>query len=177
MILSVPQRFRLSDQAAEVAVRTGVAGGAGDRQHPLGRHPAPRLGHPLGDQIGDRVVVVLAFGPNSRRIPGLLGGELLHDPFDGLVGGAAQIGGSSIRPEFLVGSNDVHTVLRRLQWNSPVVMANGWRLHRHRRGPQFLINTTNTGWGLLTGQNWGPPPGHQWGLFHGHGQSLLHILV
>ena len=46
----------------------------------------------------------------------------------------------------------------------------GWHLHRHRRGPQFLINTTNTGWGLLLGHQWGPPLGHQWGLFHGHGQ-------
>ena len=32
----------------------------------------------------------------------------------------------------------------RLQWNSPVVMAIGWRLHRHHWGPQFLIDATNT---------------------------------
>jgi hypothetical protein len=73
------------------------------------------------------------------------------------------------RTRTLGSSNDIHTVLRRLQWNSPVVVMNGWHLHRHRRGPQFLINTTNTRWGLLSGHQWGPPPGHQWGLFHGHG--------
>lgn len=52
-----------------------------------------------------------------------------------------------------------------------MVMAIDWRLHRHHRGPQFLIDTTNTGWILLSGQNWIPPPGHQWVLFHGHGQA------
>ncbi len=40
-------------------------------------------------------------------------------------------------------------------------------------GPQFLIDTTNTGWGLLSGHQWGPPLGHQWGLFHGHGQLAI----
>ncbi|WP_264032939.1 PIN domain-containing protein [Mycolicibacterium alvei] len=34
-----------------------------------------------------------------------------------------------------------------------------------------MIDTTNTGWILLTGQNWIPPLGHQWVLFHGHGQG------
>ena len=47
----------------------------------------------------------------------------------------------------------------------------GWHLHRHHRGPQFLIDTTNTGWGLLSGHQRGPLLGHQWVLFHGHGQS------
>ncbi|WP_207569333.1 hypothetical protein, partial [Mycolicibacterium moriokaense] len=47
--------------------------------------------------------------------------------------------------------------------------------HRHHRGPQFLIDTTNTRWGLLSGHQRGPPLGHQWGLFHGHGQ-LMHML-
>jgi len=32
-----------------------------------------------------------------------------------------------------------------------VVVVCGWHLHRHHRGPQFLIDTTNTGWGLLSG--------------------------
>lgn len=164
-----PQHFRLGDQATKVTVRAVVACSAGDRQHPLGRHSALRFADPLGDQIGHLVVVVLALDPNSRRAAGL---ELIHDPFHGLMGRAAQISGSSIRPELLVGSNDVHTVLRRLQWNSPVVAMSGWHLHRHRRGPQFLINTTNTGWGLLIGHQWGPPLGHQWGLFHGHGQRM-----
>lgn len=51
-----------------------------------------------------------------------------------------------------------------------MVMAIGWRLHRHHRGPQFLIDTTNTGWILLLGQKRIPRLGHQWVLFHGHGQ-------
>jgi hypothetical protein len=45
----------------------------------------------------------------------------------------------------------------------------GWHLHRHHRGPQFLIDTTNTGWILLSGHQRIPPLGHQWILFHGHG--------
>ena len=48
----------------------------------------------------------------------------------------------------------------------------GWHLHRHHRGPQFLIDTTNTGWGLLSGHQWGPPLDHQWILFHGHGHQV-----
>ena len=54
-----------------------------------------------------------------------------------------------------------------------MVTAFGWRLHRHYRGPQFLIDTTNTGWILLSGQKWIPLLGHQWVLFHGHGQKLV----
>jgi len=50
-----------------------------------------------------------------------------------------------------------------------VVAAFGWRLHRHHRGPQFLIDTTNTGRILLSGQKWIPLLGRQWVLFHGHG--------
>ena len=50
-----------------------------------------------------------------------------------------------------------------------MVTAFGWRLHRHYRGPQFLIDTTNTGRILLPGQNRIPRLGHHWLLFHGHG--------
>jgi hypothetical protein len=99
---------------------------------------------------------VRPFGPQLSRHAGLIGFELIHDPFDGLVGSAAQIGGGSVGPELLIGRSDVHAVLRRLQWNSPVVATIGWRLHRHHRGPQFLIDTTNTGWGLFHGH------GHLW---------------
>jgi len=49
-------------------------------------------------------------------------------------------------------------------------MVCGWNLHRHHRGPQFLIDTTNTGRGLLPGHQRGPLLGHQRVLFHGHGQ-------
>ncbi|MGC2655225.1 MAG: hypothetical protein WA317_16890, partial [Mycobacterium sp.] len=56
-----------------------------------------------------------------------------------------------------------------------MVAMSGWHLHRHHRGPQFLIDTTNTEWGLLSGHQWRPPLGHQWGLFHGHGHELVGI--
>lgn len=55
-----------------------------------------------------------------------------------------------------------------------MVALSGWRLHRHHRGPQFLIDTTNTGWILLSGQKRIPRPGHQWVLFHGHGHAQRH---
>ena len=32
-------------------------------------------------------------------------------------------------------------------------------------GCERLIDTTNTGWGLLVGHQWGPRPGHQWVFF------------
>ncbi|MFC8319357.1 recombinase family protein [Gordonia sp. NPDC057248] len=88
------------------------------------------------------------------------------------MGGAAHLGCGAIASEFSVSRNDVHTVLRRLQWNSQAVMVIGWHLHRHRLGPQFRVDTTNTGWGLLSGHQRGPRPGHQWGLSHGHGQAV-----
>jgi hypothetical protein len=87
--------------------------------------------------------------------------ELVDDPFDGLGGRAARLSSCSVRPELLIGRNDGHEVLRRLQWNSPVMAVCGWHLHRHHRGPQFLIDTTNTGWGLLSGHQRGLPLGHQ----------------
>lgn len=71
--------------------------------------------------------------------------------FDGLVGGADELGGSSVRPDFAVSGNDVHAFFRRLQWNSPGGAVCGWHLHRHRSGQKFLIDTTNTGWGLSVG--------------------------
>jgi len=150
------QRFR--DQAAEVARRPVISGGPRDRQHPLGRHPTLGLVDPLGDQLGHRIVITDPLDPRRCAIAGL---ELLDDAFDGPMGGAAQLGGSPIRPDLLIGRNDVHAVLRRLQWNSPVVTMSGWHLHRHHRGPQFLIDTTNTGWGLLSGHQRGLRLGHQ----------------
>src|SRR5271167_2791792 len=163
-----PQQLRLSNQAAEVTRRPLVTRGPGDRQHPLRRHPTLRLRDTLGDQLGHGIVIVGPLGPRRCGIAGL---ELLHDFLDGPMGGVAELGGPSVRPDLLIGRNDVHAVLRRLQWNSPVVMVCGWHLHRHHRGPQFLLDTTNTGWILLSGQNWMPLLGHQRILFHGHGQQ------
>ncbi len=87
----------------------------------------------------------------------------------------STIRGQGPASEFSVSRNDVHTVLRRLQWNSRAVMVIGWHLHRHRLGLQFRVDTTNTGWGLLSGHQRGPRPGHQWGLSHGHGQDAEFI--
>jgi hypothetical protein len=55
----------------------------------------------------------------------------------------AHLGGAAVRPDLSVGRNAVHAVLRSFQWNSPVVVVCGWHLHRHHRGLQFLIDTTN----------------------------------
>src|ERR1035437_5388795 len=39
------------------------------------------------------------------------------------------------------------------------------------RGLKLPADTTNEGWGLLTGHQRGPRPGHIRGLSHGHGQA------
>src|SRR6266851_5525713 len=48
----------------------------------------------------------------------------------------------------------------------------GSHRHRHRPGLKLPADTTNEGWGLLTGHQRGPRPGHTRGLSHGHGQYL-----
>lgn len=142
----------IGNQTSEVPVRTLVAGCHGDRQRPLGRDPALRFLDAFGDQIRKLTALVAAFGPRWRRHASLVGFELVHDLLDGPGGGtAAVLGGGSLGPELLIGRNDVHTVPHRLQWNSPVVAAIGWRLHRRHGGSQFLIDTTNTGWMPLVG--------------------------
>jgi len=40
------------------------------------------------------------------------------------------------------------------------------------RGHKLPADTTNEGWGLLTGHQRGLRPGHTRGLSHGHGQHL-----
>src|ERR1700678_4357055 len=168
VMIVAAQDLPLGDQAAEVTGRPLVTRGAGNRKHPLGRHPALGLRDSFGDQLGHRILLV---GPLAWRWCGIAGLKLVDDFLDGPMGGAAQLRRSPVRPELLIGRNDVHAVPRRLQWNSPVVAVCGWHLHRRHRGPQFLIDTTNTGWILLSGQNWIPLLGHQWVLFHGHGHS------
>jgi hypothetical protein len=100
MILTVPQHFRISDQAAKVAIKTRIASGAGSRQQPFSRDPALRFLHAFGDQLSHRVVIVVPLDPRWRHIAGLVGFELLHDPFDGLMGGAAtarrRLGGTRV---------------------------------------------------------------------------------
>ena len=147
MILAAPQHLRLGDETAEVTLRTLITGSASDPQQPLRRDPTLGLADSVTDHIGHLIAIVGPLNPRWRRPAGL---ELLRDPFDGLVDGAAQFGGpfdttSQIRPDLLIGRNDVHAVPRRLQWNSPVVAVCGWHLHRHHPGQQFLIDTTNTG--------------------------------
>src|SRR5665647_3739764 len=53
---------------------------------------------------------------NYESVAGLGAGD---DPPDGLGGRAADRGRSPIRPDLLIGADDVHTVPRRLQWSSP----------------------------------------------------------
>ena len=146
VMLGLPLRFLLGDQTAEVTVRAVVAGGAGDRQ--IRGDPAFRFLGAFGDQLCDSVVIVFTFDAGSRSLTCLFGLESFDGASDGLVGGAAQLGGCSVRPDLVVGGNDVHTVPRRLQWNSPGGAVCGW--HLHRSGHKFLIDTTNTGWGLLS---------------------------
>src|SRR6478736_8648225 len=83
MMFTAPQRFRLSDEAAEVTRGPVVSGCTGDRQHPLGRHPALGLGDAFGDQFGHCVEIA---GPLNPRWCGIAGFELVHDPFDGAWG-------------------------------------------------------------------------------------------
>jgi hypothetical protein len=94
---------------------------------------------------------ILSTFSSRSGLTSLISLELLDETFDGLGSSAAQFGGGSVRPDLLIGRNDVHAFLRRLQWNPPVVVVRGWHLHRHHRGQQLLIDTTNTGWGLLLG--------------------------
>ncbi len=132
-----------------MAVRSFVAGFAGDGEDAFGGDSALGFFDSFDDEVGDHFVVVFAFG--SRRWPftGLVGFEFVDDAFDGFVAGVAEFGGSSIRSDFAVSGNDIHTVPRRLQWNSPGDVVCGWHLHRHRSGPEFLVDTTSTGWGLF----------------------------
>lgn len=108
VILVAPQQLRFRDDVAEVTGRPVVARGPRDRQHPLGRHPTLGFRDPLGDQLGHRIVIV---GPLSPRwgcdIAGL---ELLDDPFDGPMSGAAQLGGSPVNKS---GRTDIFEVFGR----------------------------------------------------------------
>src|SRR6185437_11293239 len=52
----------------------------------------------------------------------------------------------------------------------------GWHRHRHRPGPGNPADTTNEGWGLLTGHQRGPRPGHTRGLSHGHGHDVAELV-
>ncbi len=88
-----PQQLRFGDEAAEIACRSVIPGGAGDWQHPLGRHSTLGFLDSFGDQCGHRIVVV---GPLNPRWCGIAGFELLDDSFDGLVGGAAHLGGGAV---------------------------------------------------------------------------------
>jgi hypothetical protein len=71
------------------------AGSASDPQQPLRRDPTLGLADSVGDHIGHRIVIVGPLNPRWRRPAGL---ELLHDPFDGLVAGAAQFGAPRYDP-------------------------------------------------------------------------------
>src|SRR5712671_4356689 len=53
--------------------------------------------------------------------------------------------------------------------SSPGGAVTGWHRHRHRPGLKLPADTTNEGWGLLTGHQQGLRSGRTRGLSHGHG--------
>ena len=114
MIIVAPQRFLLGYQPAEVPRRSLIAGRSRDRQQPLSRNPAPRLGHPLTHQITHRIEIARPRLP-LRRPTGL---SALDTAFDRLMSGAAQLGGPTVGSDLPIGRDDVHTLPCRLQWNS-----------------------------------------------------------
>ena len=115
VIVFAPLGSLVGDEAAEVAVRAGVSGGRGDGEQAFGGDSAAGRGDAFCDDLGDGVVVAGA-GLSWGR--GVAGFESFDDTADGFVGGAAHLGGASVGADLAVGGNDVHAVLRRLQWNS-----------------------------------------------------------
>lgn len=73
----------------------------------------------------------------------------LNSTFDRLMGGAAQLRGSSIGTDFPIGRDDVHTLPCRLQWNSLGGAGDCWSNHRHRPGHE-LPGPTRHARGLRT---------------------------
>src|SRR6516165_11778358 len=89
------------------------------------------------------------------------------------MGGTAQLGGPTIGSDLTIGRDDVHTLPRRLQWNSLGGAGDCWRNHRHRPGHELPGPTRHAReWGLLPGHQWGHPSGHQWGPTAGHQWGL-----
>ena len=166
-MIVAPQRFPGRDQPPEVACRSLVARCPRGRQQAFRGDPAPRALHPLGHQLDDRVVVAPARRPRRWPTAGLMAG---NHPLHRLRCGAANRSRATVRTHLSVGGNDVHPFPRRLQWSPLGGAVTGSHRHRHRPGPTLRVDTTNEGWGLLTGHQRGPTPGHQRGLSHGHGQ-------
>jgi hypothetical protein len=116
VVLAAPLDLRSRDQAAEVARRPGEPRRPRRRQQPLRRDPAPCRGDLRRDQTGHRLVVA---DPRDSRRGGPAGLGAGDDPLDGLGARATDRGRPPIRPDLLIGADDVHTVPRRLQWSSP----------------------------------------------------------
>ncbi len=76
------------------------------------RSGADGLSHPLRDQRGHDIVVMLPRRPRRSAAAGLMPGD--HPP-DGLRGRAADRGGPPVSSCLTVGGNDVHPFPRRLQ--------------------------------------------------------------
>jgi hypothetical protein len=157
VILLAPQRFLLSHQAPKVPRRTLIARRDRDRQQPLARDPGRRLGHPLGHHVAHRVEIAR---PRRSLRPHPAGLGAFHNPLDRLMGGAAQLGGTTIRSDLPIGGGDVHSLPRRLQWNSLGGAGDSWR---YRPVHESLGLTRQAReWGLLPGHQRGPTAGHQW---------------
>ena len=93
-VLFAPQHFLLSNQTTKVAGRTLIARGAGDRQQPFRRDPTVGLVDAGRDQVGDRVEI--AWSRTAWRWAAGL--TAFHDTLNGLVAGAAKLGGCAIGP-------------------------------------------------------------------------------
>ena len=110
VVVDPPRRLGFGHGPAQIARRPGVAGGPDDGQETLGRDPALRLRHPLGDEVRHRVVVM---GDGDLVCTAHLGrSRLLHGSFDGLVGGAADLRCCSVGAHLLVGGMHVHSFPR-----------------------------------------------------------------
>ena len=118
MVVAAPQRFPRRDQPPQVPRGPLVTRGPGGRQQPLRGDPAPRLVHPIGHQLADRVVVAPPRLASQRSATGLVAGD--HPPHR-LRCGAADRSRATVSAYLAVGGSDVHPFPRRLQWSPRAV--------------------------------------------------------
>src|SRR5215213_2162459 len=156
MMIVAPQRLAGRHQPPQVPRGPLIARRPGGRQQALRGDPALRALHPLGDQIGDRVVVVPTRHPGRRRTTRLMAGD---HPSHRLRCRAADRSRASVAAHLSVGGNDVHPFPRRLQWSPLGGAVTGWHRHRHRPGPTLRDDTTSEGVGT---SNWPPARTYTW---------------
>ena len=129
---------------------------AGDRFCPSGAFEGQVCGQPVRRRLADLRRRRGWPGSQRRAVSAIM--KLSSE------GRAAYYSGPAVSAHLTVGRNDVHAFPRRLQWKLPGRCGDGWHRHRHRPGLNLRHDTTNEGWGLLTGHQRGPRPGHIRGL-------------